>query len=203
MNEIEDLLSFAEMLNSLRKVKRAIRSNGEKRWENDVEHSYQLAMLAWYVVRTLDLQMDLGRVLRYALAHDLIEVYAGDTYLFSTDKKLLGSKTEREEKARNRLIREFPALTDIHESIGAYMNKADEESRFVYALDKLQPVINIYLDQGRTWREQNVSLRMIEEAKFEKVKLSPEVKVYYDLLMNLLVERKEELFPKDAHGQAL
>ena len=199
--QIEELADFAALLNALRRVKRVIRANGEKRWENDVEHSYQLAMLAWYAIMALKLPLNLEKVLRYALAHDLVEVYAGDTYLFSTDEKHKNGKQGREEKARRRLIKQFPELSPLHEAILAYQEKTDAESQFVYALDKLQPLLNIYLDDGRTWQEMEVTLSMIDEAKREKVKLSPIVKKYYDQLIDLIKERKEELFPKAKYGK--
>ncbi len=197
---LTNLLSFADMLNAFRGIERVVRANGEDRWENDVEHSYHLAMLGWYIVSTEKLALDAAKVLRYGLIHDLVEVYAGDTYLYSTDPEHLASKVVREKEAQERIQKEFPGFPDLHETIRVYEEKGDEESRFIYALDKLQPLINIYLDQGRTWIEKKVTLQMIDEAKAEKVKLSPPVKVYYDLLMNLIRERREELFPKEIYG---
>lgn len=191
---LTDLLSFARMLNDFRRIERVVRSNGEDRWENDVEHSYHLAMLAWYIVSTEKLDLNPAKVLRYGLIHDLVEVYAGDTYLYSADQAHVASKQSREKEAGERLAKEFPDFTELHEAIGVYEERGDAESRFIYALDKLQPMINIYLDNGRTWIEKKVKFAMIDEAKADKIKLSPEVKVYYDSLMNLIEARREELF---------
>lgn len=201
--QLADMLAYAGMLNSFRNIERVIRANGEERWENDVEHSYHLAMLGWYIVSTEKLDLDAAKVLRYALIHDLVEVYAGDTYLYSMDEAHVASKETREREAQARLEKEFPHFSELNEAIRAYEEKRDAESRFVYALDKLQPLINIYLDNGRTWIEKKVGLEMIDEAKAEKIKLSPEVKVYYDLLMNLIKDHKKELFPRDGYEQAI
>lgn len=191
---LEKLLQFTKLLNDLRLVERVVRVNGSDRWENDVEHSFSLAMLAWYILDTHQHQLEREKVLRYALAHDLIEVYAGDTYIYSADQALLESKGERERLAAERLEREWPELPDIHASIRAYMTKADRESRFVYALDKIEPLLKMYLDHGRTWKEKQVTLDMLYANKQAKVALSPEIQPYFDELMVLLQSQEKELF---------
>ncbi len=191
---LEKLLQFTKFLNDLRLVERVVRVNGSDRWENDVEHSFHLAMLAWYILDTHQHDLNREKVLRYALSHDLIEVYAGDTYIYSKDKALLESKVERERLAALRLQRELPEVPDIHESIRAYMAKDDRESRFVYALDKIEPLLKMYLDNGRTWREKQVTLTMLYENKKSKVALSPEIQLYFDELMTLLKSKEKELF---------
>lgn len=192
---LERLLQFTKLLNDLRLVERVPRVNGSECRENDVEHSYHLAMLAWYVLDTGRFPLDREKVLRYALAHDLVEVYAGDTYFYTEDKALLESKPERERLAAERLQQEFPGLTDFHQAIGAYMARSDAESRFVYALDKIEPIFKIYLDGGRTWKEKGVTLEMLYESKKDKVALSPEIQPYFDELMTLLTSKEHELFP--------
>lgn len=191
---LEKLLQFTKLLNDLRLVERVVRVNGSDRWENDVEHSFHLAMLAWYILDAHQHDLDREKVLRYALAHDLIEVYAGDTYIYSEDQKLLDSKPERERLAAERLQQELPEVPDMHESIRAYIAKDDRESRFVYALDKIEPLLKMYLDNGRTWREKQVTLAMLYENKKSKVAISPEIQPYFDELMNLLKSREKELF---------
>ena len=191
---IPRLLSFAKILGELQAVERVIRVRGGDRWENDVEHSYSLAMLAWYILDTEKLPLDRDRVFRYALAHDLVEVYAGDTYLYSEDKELLTSKPERERLAAERLLAEFPEVPEMHAAISGYVTKEDPESRFVYALDKIEPMIKIYLDGGRTWKEKGITLEMAYKSKKDKVALSPEIQPYFDELMALLKKEEKELF---------
>ncbi len=191
---LQKLLEFSKMLNELQAVERVIRVPGSERWENDVEHSYSLAMLAWYIIETEKLALDRGKVFQYALAHDLVEVYAGDTYLFSADKKFLASKPERERLAAERLAVEFPEVPEMHAAIRGYVTKEDPESRFVYALDKIEPLIKLYLDGGRTWKEKGVTLEMAYESKKDKVALSPEVKKYFDEFMELLRREEKQLF---------
>lgn len=191
MNQkLAGLFSFTRIIAELQSVERVIRVRGGGRWENDVEHSYSLAMLAWYILETERLPLDRDRVFRYALAHDLVEVYAGDTYIYSEDMALLESKPAREKEAALRLRREFPEMPELHAAIEGYVRKEDAESRFVYALDKIEPVLKIYLDGGRTWQEKGVTLAMLYDSKREKIALSPEIQPYFDELISLL--RKEE-----------
>jgi hypothetical protein len=75
-----------------------------------------------------------------------------------------------------------------------YERREDRESRFVYALDKIEPVIHIYLDGGRMWREKKVTLGMLIEHKNGKVSLSPEVEPYWNELKELLQENGKEIF---------
>lgn len=193
---LQKLLGFARMLNELQAVERVIRVKNADRWENDMEHSYHLAMLAWYIIDSQQLPLDREKVLRYALAHDLVEVYAGDTYLFSEDQAFLDSKLERERLAAERLTKEFPEVPEMHDAILRYVRKDDLESRFVYALDKIEPIIKLYLDGGRTWKEMHVTLDMAYESKKDKVALSPEIKAYFDEMMVLLHKEEQTLFPE-------
>jgi putative hydrolases of HD superfamily len=192
---LEKLLGFARILNELQRVERVIRVKDQDRWENDMEHSYSLAMLAWYIIDVEKLPLDREKVFCYALAHDLVEVYAGDTYLFSKDQTLLNSKVDRERLAAERLVQEFPEVPEMHAAIHGYVAKEDPESRFVYALDKIEPLIKLYLDGGRTWKEKNVTLEMLYESKKDKVALSPEIKEYFDEFMLLLQKEEDQLFP--------
>lgn len=193
---LQKVLKFSELLNHFRLVERMMRVNGNGRQENDVEHSYQLAMLAWYIADSRKLDMDTDRIVKYALAHDLVEVYAGDTYVFSTDEKHVAGKKDREHEAFERLKNEFSDFPELFEAISAYEKKEDRESRFVYALDKIQPVINYYLDNGESYRDIEVSIDMVLETRAEKVKISPEAKEYFDEILPLLYEKEDILFTK-------
>ena len=193
---LQKLLGFAKILNEFQRVERMIRVRGADRWENDVEHSYDLAMLSWYILTTTETALDRDRVIRYALIHDFLEVYAGDTYNFSTDAAHVASKHEREAAAIIKLRETVSEFTELHEAIDAYEKRNDAESRFVYALDKIDPIIQTYLDDGRIWKEKNITLEMVYENKKDKVALSPEIKAYFDEMMVLLRKEERTLFPE-------
>lgn len=188
------MLNIVRLLNQFRLIERVVRVNGGERFENDVEHSYNLAFLAWYVVVNNELDLNKDLVVRYALIHDLVEVYAGDTYLFTTNNKERESKVQREKDAAVQLKMNVPEFKDLHELIERYEAKEDRESRFVYALDKIQPMLHIYTDDGRTWKEKGVTIDMLIEHKKEKVAVSPEIEEYFNELITLLKEEEGRLF---------
>src|SRR3989344_2250729 len=99
--KLKELMDFIEFTHEFRKVLRVARIPYDSRMENDVEHSYQLAMVAWYLIDRHKLRLNKEKVFMYALAHDLVEVYAGDTFTF--DKKGNDTKHDREKKALEKI----------------------------------------------------------------------------------------------------
>jgi len=194
MSKLDKLIKFSNLLNDFRKVERALRAHGEERRENDVEHSYQLAMLAWFLAVETNADLDINLVIKYAMIHDFVEVYAGDTDVFTKDKGERDSKEEREREAAVRLQKEFPEFEELHGLILRYNEHSDNESRFVYALDKVHPILNIYADGGRTWRERGITIDMLVTYKKDKVAVSPEIKFYFDELIELLTREENKLF---------
>ena len=190
MTSLEKILKFIEFTHEIQSVERAIYIRGKERKENDMEHQYQLAMLAWYIIVTEKLKLDKEKVIQYALIHDIVEAYAGDTFFFGPRN----GKAKRERAAAKRLVKEFPEFKDLHRMIEKYEHKKDKESRFVYALDKILPICNIYFDNGRLWKESQVSLPLLLSKKKAKVAVAPELKPYYKELTALLKLHEKDLF---------
>ncbi len=192
--ELKRLLDYLDLIHQFQRIDRRVMRPGEDRLENDAEHSYQLAMMAWYLNDAEGFGMDTGKLLRYALAHDLVEVYAGDTFAYTTDAAERASKESREAAAAEKISEEFPEFGSLKDTIHTYEKREDREAKFIYALDKLMPTLGIYLDGGRTWHREGVTLAMIKEYKANKIAESPEVETYFNELVSLL-EQKPELFP--------
>lgn len=192
--ELPNILNFVRLLNRFREVERVTHSSGGDRRENDVEHSYQLAMLAWYIISTSNLNLNKDLVIQYALIHDLVEVYAGDTYIYSEDSELKESKIEREKQSLIRLEKEFSEFPDIFSLIKKYEEREDKESKFIYALDKIEPVLNIYTNGGRTWKEKKITIEMLVANKKEKVKEDSEMEKLFEKVIELLREEEQDLF---------
>jgi len=191
---LSDILKFLKLLHLFQQVRRATLVTGEDRQENDFEHSYQLAMLGWYLIERKKLKLDSSLVVKYSLVHDLVEAYAGDTYTYGLVEKEV--KHEKETKAQKKLEEEFADFPEMNALIKNYEERNDEESRFVYALDKIIPMLNNYSDNGRTWKKHNITLEMLINQKQGKVEVSPECKAYFDELVEKLLNRPD-LFPKD------
>ncbi len=194
LSEASALLNIFKLTHKFQHIQRRLHVTGEERWGNDAEHSFQLALMAWYVAQKERLPLRLDKIFMYALAHDLVEVYAGDTFAHDKDAAVHASKAEREGLAAIRLQKEFSDFPDLHETIQGYEHLVDEESRLVYALDKILPPTNICIDGGKTWRELDITCDMIAKAKAEKVAVSPVVKKYWDVILASIKKEESTLF---------
>jgi len=192
--DISDLLKFIALTHEFQKVERRVHLAGRDHRENDSEHSYQLAMVAWYLIESADLShLDKELCIKYALIHDFVEVYAGDTYFFATNKER-NDKKDREKLAINKLKKEWGQFEGLNKLIEKYEEKKDPESRFVYALDKILPIINIYLDDGRSWKIDNITLDILISKKTQKISISDEIKPYFEELIKILKKDESKLF---------
>lgn len=198
---MEKLLSFLKILHQFRDVERRIYINEKaERRENDAEHSYELAVTAWYIIQSQHLKLDINKVLRIALIHDFVEVYAGDTFVYEKDPAILNSKKEREDKALLRLKKEFPEAKEFWATIEEYEKKNtpenSPEATFVYVLDKLLPFLNVLLNKGKEWRESDITLDLIKETKEAQMTQSPDIEPYYREFIKILEENHQEYFGK-------
>ena len=167
----------------------AIHPKPSERAENDAEHSYALALTAWFLCGYFK-ELDRDRVLRCALAHDLVEVYAGDTSVFANAEKL-SSKPQREAEALQRLAGEWSDFPDLIVCMQEYKARASNEAKFVYALDKIMPIILNYAQQGKGWRKHNITFEQLHDTKKVKVQADPRISQYYDQLCTLFAEQPE------------
>lgn len=192
--DVRKVIDFCELILQFRDVERRITLPESQQRENDVEHSYMLAMVAWYVASTYpNLGLDIGKVIKYALAHDIVETYAGDTYIF--DAKQAADKLEREVVAADMLKKYYPDFNELHHYIEQYELREDAESQFVYALDKVLPVMVIFVGQGQTWQEQKITYRMLRRQKDPKVSVSPIVAELWSQMVKLL-DANRMMFPQ-------
>ncbi|MGB4076746.1 MAG: HD domain-containing protein [Minisyncoccia bacterium] len=197
--EARELIRFMEMLHSLQRVTRVMHVPGEERYENDLEHSYLLAMSVWYVIERYDLALDRDKAIRYALAHDVPEVHAGDTYVYSKDARVLSGKKKREEEARKKLLSDFPSAPSIHEAMENYEHQTDPEAVFVRALDKVMPLVTNYLQEGRTIKSEGVCYTQIAELKRRTTKQCPEVYDVVEQLLALFDQDRKRFFGENIH----
>lgn len=190
MASIDQVFSFLRFTHKFNQVQRQLFATGENRNENDSEHSFQLALLGWYLISSQNLQLDLNKVIHYSLVHDLVEIYAGDTFFHDKNNSAHASKKGREHTALERIKNEFPEFSELPKLIQEYEELNSPEARFVSALDKVIPVMNIYLDNGRSWEVTEVSYEMIR-SKDKKIEISEDVmRIWKEFVV--LVERDRE-----------
>jgi putative hydrolase of HD superfamily len=191
-NKINNLIEFVSFTHDIRKIKRAMWVLHEEQFENDSEHGYQLALVALYIIEENKLSLDPFRSMGLAIVHDVLEVHAGDTPVYGSQGDL-ASRDEREKAALARLKEDWPKMQLMHQLIDEYETKSSPEAKFVYALDKLVPMVNNYLDKGRSWKRQNVRLEHVVSVKAGKIDIDPTINKYYRDILKLLKE-KPELF---------
>ena len=190
---IQRLIDFHRLLLDFQAIERVVHIPGSFRQENDVEHSYNLALSAWFLSEYFP-GLDRDKVIRFALMHDLVEVHAGDTYIYA-DAATLATKKQREHEALQRLEKDWPDFPDMAHTIKDYETRESPEAKFVYALDKIMPIMLIFIGKGYSWQKEHVLLEQLHANKEPKVAMSPEVKPYYDQLYTLLLEHKH-YFPE-------
>lgn len=144
-------IAASQLTNDFAEVERIPRfAKGQR--ENDVEHSYMLAIAAPEMVKTLGLSLDLEKVTRFALAHDLLEVKVGDVATFDLTPAQLAEKERLEQTAKEELLKELPPL--IGESLEEYEQQNTPEAIFVRMVDKLLPLaVDITGDGIRVLKE--------------------------------------------------
>ena len=176
----DEIFSLIKLLTDFQMVERGVFVPGTGRKENDTEHSYNLAVAAWILITKDKLPLDLNKVLRYALVHDLVELHAGDT--FALDNHQTATKADREAAAMKQL--EADELTRcLSDDIHAYEALADEEAKFVYALDKLMPAFGILYGNATIWKDNSLTQDQWE-AKFRtKIETSQYAKRYLEFVV--------------------
>ena len=198
--DIEQLIQFVNFTHKIREVERAVLLGSLTRHENDAEHCYQLALVAWFLLETHQLNLDKTKVIGLAMVHDVVEAYAGDMTAFASPEQR-ALHAEREKQAAQTLQADWPTFTSLHELIAEYETRETDEALFVYALDKLLPIINNYLNDGLAWKQQGVTFERMKAVKTGKIDKSDLVNEYYVLLLDLL-EKKPDLFgTTKAHEQ--
>lgn len=154
---------------------------GSLRKENDTEHSYNLAIAAWLIIEKDQLPLNVDLALRYALVHDLVEVYAGDS--FALDPAQVATKAEREAAALQRL--ENDSLTsNLAKSIKEYESLANEEAKFIYSLDKLMPTFGILYGKGSIWKDHHMTQQDWEDKFRAKIETSQHTKSYLQFVID-------------------
>jgi putative hydrolases of HD superfamily len=185
--KISKLLDFVKLTNTFQQVKRDVLAVGEDRYENDAEHSFQLAIVAWFIIENDKLKLDLNLVIKFCIIHDLVEVYAGDTPIFSS---LVSTKADREAKALKKLSKNFPHFKNLLHLIEQYERQDTPESRFVYSLDKLLPGLNIYLDNFRTWKKDGTNLHDWHAQKTGKMSGHKSILDYYSEFFEIVTQMR-------------
>ena len=154
-------LDFALEIDKEKNILRQSHLSGHGRNENDAEHAWHMAIMAYLLREYSNEPVDITRVMLMCLIHDVVEIDAGDTYAYDEE----GKKTQkaREEAAKERIYSLLPE--DQKEELAAIFDEFEEsktpESKFAHAMDNLQPLMLNNSNDGGDWREHGVSAKQV------------------------------------------
>jgi putative hydrolases of HD superfamily len=178
---VQRIAELQQLVADFAKVERMVQLADAGRRENDVEHSYGLALTYMFLAPRVAPELSLEKILRYALAHDIVELHSGDVFAFDPDA--IKGKSQREDDALEQLRKDWPDFPELAEAAQTYKDKSDPEARFVYTIDKLLPTIMVNLgEKGAFWKRHKITREMERKEKHGKMRHSPEVLPYLDML---------------------
>jgi len=167
MNKPDEILfALQSMTNDLSMIERKSFIPNTTRRENDIEHSLTVALLCWYIHNKYKLNLDIAKIFKYAITHDFVERYAGDVSTFAAPAER-EAKVIREKESLEKLSKEFESFGDMISTMEAYELKQDEESLFVWSVDKMQQLIMGDMDGWRSYTESNITFDQFQEKYHE------------------------------------
>lgn len=154
-------LDFALEIDKEKNIYRQTHLSGRGRNENDAEHAWHMAVMAYLLREYANEEVDITKVMLMCLIHDIVEIEAGDTYAY--DAENLKTQKAREDAAKEKLYsllpedqkREFTALFDEFEEYKT------PEAKYAHAMDNLQPLILNDSNNGGDWKDHGVTAEQV------------------------------------------
>jgi putative hydrolase of HD superfamily len=166
-------LDFSLEIDKEKNVFRQTHLSGKGRNENDAEHAWHMAIMAYLLREYANESVDIAKVMLMCLIHDIVEIDAGDTYAY--DEENLKTQKAREDRAKERIFSLLP--DDQKDELVSLFDEFEEyktpESKFAHAMDNLQPLMLNNSNGGADWREHSVSADKVY-ARQVKTKLGSE-----------------------------
>ena len=154
-------LDFILEIDKEKNILRQTHLSGHGRRENDSEHAWHMAIMAYLLRDYSNESVDIAKVMLMCLIHDIVEIDAGDTYAY--DAEGLKTQKAREDAAKERIFSLLPE--DQKEELIALFDEFEDfstpESKFAHAMDNLQPLLLNNSNGGGDWREHGVSAEQV------------------------------------------
>ena len=159
MDRLEKQLRFILEIDRLKSIYRRTYLVDGTRNENSAEHSWHLALLALTLAEHANEPLDVAKVVRMVLIHDIVEIDAGDTYIYDAQ----GDKVEKERRAADRIFGLLPEdqATEFRELWSEFESAQTPEAQFANALDRFIPQLHNYHTQGRSWKEHGITAERV------------------------------------------
>lgn len=161
MTRLDQQLAFIDELDKAKAVFRRSHLVGEDRKEDDAQHQWHFAVMALILAEHAAEPIDVGRVIAMALLHDVVEIDAGDVFVYDEAAKV--GKAEREEAAADRIFGLLP--DDQRDFVRALWDEFEAretpEARFAASIDRLQAVLQNLRTDGASWRENGITAERV------------------------------------------
>lgn len=183
----DDLLkqvAFIKEIDKLKYIQRKTKLFHSNRPENDAEHSWHLAMMTIVLAEHSDKPIDVLKVLKMVLIHDIVEIDAGDTFIYDTAKN--HTNTEEELIAAQRIFGLLPTA-QAQEFISIWKEFEDgqtDEAKFAKSMDRFEPLLQNTSNNGGTWAEFNVPYQKVYDKKKAIKQGSATIWNYAETLLN-------------------
>ncbi len=161
---LTEQLQFIVETDKLKRILRQTLVTLDKTQENDAEHSWHLAMMAFLLAEySNDSDLNIVRVMKMALIHDLVEIYAGDTFCY--DYEAAKDKAKREIEAADKIFTLLPTdqAKDLRLMWDEFEEQKTSEARFAAALDRLQPLLLNFNTEGAAWKRHGIKRSQVIE----------------------------------------
>lgn len=180
-------LDFALEVDKEKNIFRQTHLSGHGRNENDAEHAWHMALMAYLLKEYSNEPVDIAKVMLMCLIHDVVEIDAGDTYAYDADG--LKTQKKREDRAKERIFSLLPEdqkadLIALFDEFEAYETP---ESKYAHAMDNLQPLILNNSNGGSDWKEHGVTSSQVY-GRQSKTKLGSE-KLYQEVVDKIIKEQ--------------
>ncbi len=182
-------VAFIKEIDKLKYIQRKTRLFNSDRPENDAEHSWHLAMMTLVLAEHSDKPIDVLKVVKMVLIHDLVEIDAGDTFIYDTTKN--HTNTDEELLAAKRIFGLLPAA-QAEEFIAVWQEFEDgltDEAKFARAMDRFEPLLQNISNNGGTWTEFDVPYQKVYDKKKAIKDGSATIWDYAENLINESVEK--------------
>jgi putative hydrolase of HD superfamily len=154
-------LDFILEIDKEKSIFRQTHLSGHGRAENDAEHAWHMAVMAWLLREYANEDVDVAKVMMMCLIHDIVEIDAGDTYAY--DPAGLQTQQAREDAAKERIYSLLPEdqKAELVAMFDEFENWSSPEARFAHALDNLQPLMLNGSNDGADWKAHGVTARQV------------------------------------------
>jgi putative hydrolase of HD superfamily len=157
LKRLEQQIRFIVEIDKLKTVRRRTYVIDEHRSENTAEHSWHIAVMAMILAEYANEKIDVTKVVKMALVHDIVEIDAGDTFMYDTVGAL--DKAEREQRAAERIFNLLPPdqAVEMRALWEEFEARQSAEARFAAAMDRLTPQLQNFNTNGGSWKDHAIS----------------------------------------------